>query len=237
MKPIDLARSAGVSPQAVRNYEAHGLLPPALRSPSGYRVYEQRHRDALHAFLLLVRAVGYRLAKPIMMAITKGNIDDALTHLDAAHASLTQDREALGRLEKVLASAAADRPAEATTDPLTIGELARKLGVTPTTLRSWEKAGALTPRRHPTGSREYQPKDVRDAHLVHMLRRGHVPLPHIVTALEQIHYSGNLDEALAQVQGWRARVNHQSRHLLAASARIEAVVGREDPATLGPGNV
>lgn len=70
-----------------------------------------------------------------------------------------------------------------------------------------------------------------------MLRRGHVPLPHIVTALEQIHYSGNLDEALAQVQGWSARVNHQSRHLLAASARIEAVVIREDPATLGPGNV
>lgn len=154
-----------------------GCCRPPCAPRGEYRVYEQRHMDALHAFLLLVRAVRYRLAKPIMMAITKGDIDDALTHLDAAHASLTQDREALGRLEKVLASAEADRPAEATTDPLTIGELARKLGVTPTTLRSWEKAGALTPRRHPTGSREYQPKDVRDAHLVHMLRRGHVPAP------------------------------------------------------------
>ena len=222
-----------MSPQAVRNYEAQGLLPLALRSRSGYRVYEQRHMDALHAFLLLVRAVGYRLSRPIMTAITRGDIDDALTHLDAAHASLTQDRETLGRLEKVLAAAAADRPAEATTDPLTIGELARKLGVTPTTLRGWEKAGALTPRRHPTGNREYQPEDVRDAHLVHMLRRGHVPLPHIVTALEQIHSSGSLDDALAQVQGWRARVNQQSRYLLAASTRIEAVVSSQDSATLG----
>ncbi len=164
------------------------------------------------------------VARPIMMALARDDIDDALTHLDAAHASLAQDRDTLDRLEKVPAAAAAGCPAEATTDPLTIGELARKLGVTPTTLRSWEKAGALTPRRHPAGNREYQPEDVRDAHLVHMLRRGHVPLPHIVTALEQVHSNGSLDEALAQVQGWRARVNQQSRNLLAASARIEAVV-------------
>lgn len=32
---------------------------------------------------------------------------------------------------------------------LTVGEAAEELGVTPTTLRNWDKAGKLTPRRHP----------------------------------------------------------------------------------------
>ena len=32
---------------------------------------------------------------------------------------------------------------------LTVGEAADELGVTPATLRNWDKAGKLTPRRHP----------------------------------------------------------------------------------------
>ena len=42
LRPIDLARSTGISVQQVHNYEAWGLLPPASRSKSGYRLYRQQ---------------------------------------------------------------------------------------------------------------------------------------------------------------------------------------------------
>ncbi|WP_037676124.1 MerR family DNA-binding transcriptional regulator, partial [Streptomyces afghaniensis] len=38
LRPVDLARLAGVSTQQIRNYEDAGVLPPAARTESGYRV-------------------------------------------------------------------------------------------------------------------------------------------------------------------------------------------------------
>src|SRR5687768_15761577 len=40
MNVSQVARQAGVSPDAVRYYEKEGLLPPAPRSASGYRQYD-----------------------------------------------------------------------------------------------------------------------------------------------------------------------------------------------------
>jgi DNA-binding transcriptional MerR regulator len=37
----ELAALAGVSSDTVRYYEKEGLLPEALRSPSGYRQFEE----------------------------------------------------------------------------------------------------------------------------------------------------------------------------------------------------
>ncbi|NUT49982.1 MAG: MerR family DNA-binding transcriptional regulator, partial [Saccharothrix sp.] len=43
LRPVDLARAAGISTQQVRNYLDAGVLPPAGRSPAGYRVFDARH--------------------------------------------------------------------------------------------------------------------------------------------------------------------------------------------------
>ena len=51
MRPVDLAREHGLSAQAIRNYEDAGALPPAGRSPSGYRRYTALHAQAVRAFL------------------------------------------------------------------------------------------------------------------------------------------------------------------------------------------
>ncbi len=58
LRTIDLARAAGISVQQVRNYEALGLLPPASRSKSGYRLYTQRHLAALKTARGLVGGYG-----------------------------------------------------------------------------------------------------------------------------------------------------------------------------------
>jgi DNA-binding transcriptional MerR regulator len=54
------ARRAGVSPKAVRLYEARGILPPAERTESGYRTYTERDVEVLR-FVRRAKALGLRL--------------------------------------------------------------------------------------------------------------------------------------------------------------------------------
>lgn len=56
----EAARRAGVSPKAVRLYEAKGILPPAERTDSGYRTYSEADVQVLR-FVRRARALGLRL--------------------------------------------------------------------------------------------------------------------------------------------------------------------------------
>ncbi len=56
------AGGTGLSPKAIRLYEARGLLPPADRTPSGYRLYSDRDVAVLH-FIRQAKALGLRLAE------------------------------------------------------------------------------------------------------------------------------------------------------------------------------
>ncbi|WPR53734.1 MerR family DNA-binding transcriptional regulator [Streptomyces sp. S399] len=47
LRPVDLARAHGLSTQAVRNYEAAGVLPAAERTSSGHRRYRESEVRAL----------------------------------------------------------------------------------------------------------------------------------------------------------------------------------------------
>jgi len=51
-----LARQAGLRASAIRYYEAHGLLRPAMRLPNGYRLYDE---DAAATLRFLRRAQGF----------------------------------------------------------------------------------------------------------------------------------------------------------------------------------
>lgn len=63
----ELARSLGTTTHAIRFYERHGLLPPARRSPNGYRVYEDS--DALRLRILLgLRRLDVPLAQAARLA-------------------------------------------------------------------------------------------------------------------------------------------------------------------------
>ena len=85
LRTIDLARAGGISVQQVRNYEALGLLPPASRSKSGYRLYTQRHLAALKTARSLVGGYGWQRMPTIMQALHRGDLGAALTTIDTRH--------------------------------------------------------------------------------------------------------------------------------------------------------
>ncbi|GHC43443.1 MerR family transcriptional regulator [Streptomyces flavofungini] len=106
LRPIDLARMAGVSTQLVRDYADAGILPPTPRTPSGYRRFAPVHGRALLAYRALAKGFGPDTARAVMRAVHAGEVPEALRLLDAAHAELHAEREALRETGEALADVA-----------------------------------------------------------------------------------------------------------------------------------
>lgn len=223
LRPTDLAREHGLSTQAVRNYEHDGFLPPAARTRSGYRVYTELHATALRTFRTLIPAYGHATAGEILRALHTEDLDTALTMIDRAHAQLLRDRETLTAVRAAVdhLTGESDSRTALSADALTIGELAHRLRVTPATLRAWESAGILAPTRDPaTGYRHYDPTDLRDADLAHLLRRGHYRLPQIATVIAQIRGAGSTEALVNALDTWQATLTDQGVGMLDAAAAL-----------------
>lgn len=223
LRPIDLARGHGLSTQAVRNYEAAGILPPADRTAHGYRTYTRLHAAALDAFLALLPGHGHRTATSIMVAVNRGAVDEALRLVDESHAQLLDDRRTLRAVESALRDLTDLAPAAVSAPGGTfIGPLAAELGIRPATLRAWERAGLVRPRRDPlTGYRVYDGADVRDARLVHQLRRGGYLLERIAPLIAQVRSAGGLEPLEGALRDWHGRLSARGRAMLTGAAELD----------------
>ncbi|MFE0803614.1 TioE family transcriptional regulator [Streptomyces sp. NPDC058812] len=236
LRPIDLARGHGLSTQAVRNYEEAGILPAAGRTAHGYRTYTPLHARALGAFLALVSGHGHQPAASIMRAVNRGAVDEAYRLIDESHAQLLDDRRTLRAVEGALRDLAPESTggAPGSTGGF-IGTLAAELGIRPATLRKWERAGLVRPRRDPvTGYRRYDEADVRDARLAHQLRRGGYPLERIASVIAQVRSAGGLEPLEAALREWHDRVSARGRAMVTGAAELETYLRareREEKAT------
>ncbi|MEU8185103.1 TioE family transcriptional regulator [Micromonospora sp. NPDC049047] len=229
-RPVDLARVHGLSAQAVRNYERDGVLPPAQRTPNGYRRFTETHAKALSAYLALVAGHGYAASGEIMRAVNRGETDAALRTIDKGHALLQRDRETLDAVETAVVALTATRPQPQIRKPVSVSVLAHRLGVRPATLRKWERAGVLRPGRDPaTHYRVYLPDDVRDAELAHLLRRGGYRLDHIAGVLRQVRGAGGTEPLAASLSRWRARLTERGRAMLTGAARLADYLDAAQP--------
>jgi DNA-binding transcriptional MerR regulator len=224
LKPADLARPHGLSTQAVRNYEAEGILPAAARTAAGYRVYQPRHAYALNAFVALIPGHGHQRAAAILRTVNQGLLGDALRIVDESHAQLLDDRRTLQAVAAALRDLA---PAPAPTGGTFVGPLARKLGLRPATLRKWERAGLVRPRRdRRTGYRVYSEADVRDAQLVHQLRRGGYRLGQIAPLIARVRTAGGIEPVQSMLDDWQTRLTARGRAMLTGAAALDTYLGQ-----------
>ncbi|MGW4295528.1 TioE family transcriptional regulator [Micromonospora chersina] len=224
LRPVDLARRHGLSTQAIRNYEAAGVLPEAERTLHGYRTYTPLHASALAAFLALVPGHGHATATSIMRAVNRDATADALRLIDESHAQLLDDRRTLQAVEAALRDVEPVPPERGDTF---VGPLARRLGIRPATLRKWERAGVVQPRRDlRTGYRVYSAADVRDTLLVHQLRRGGHLLEQIAPLIAQVRSAGGVAPLESTLRDWHARLAARGRAMLTGAAALDAYLDR-----------
>ncbi|MGW5562698.1 MerR family transcriptional regulator [Streptomyces tendae] len=228
LRTVDLARAVGLSTQQVRNYEDAGVLPPAGRTDAGYRVFGERHRDALLTYRALQPGYGAVTATRVMRAVHDGDVAGALALVDAAHAELHEERVSLraaGEALEALAGRDADAPPPRSGEPsgLRIGEVAALVGVRTSALRVWEDAGLLVPgRERGTGYRVYGPGDVRDARVVRALRRSHHLFEQIRPVLEDLRRARSSEALRAAVEARGRALTARTRSMLAGAGALHA---------------
>lgn len=158
-----------------------------------------------------------------MRATNRGDIESAYRLIDAAHVTLLAERDTRTESATALGSLSTGTSRPVNGQPLTVGELARRLGVHPATLRTWETEGILHPERdRTTGYREYGPDCVRDAEIARQLRRGGYRLSQVAQFIESLHEAGGADALSAFLDAWQDRLTTRSRNLLAGAAQLDA---------------
>lgn len=230
LRPVDLAREAGISAQLVRNYEAAGVLPPAERTESNYRRYEQEHLDALRTYRALAPGFGPETATGIMRAVHDGDVPLALRLIDASHADLHEQRVTTDAASEALGAAAEEFLDEPTSSgpALRVGELAGQLGIRTSALRVWEAAGLLTPTREPgTNYRRYVPVQIRDARIIHMLRQGRYSFDQIRPVIEGLRRTGSTEALRSAIAERRAAHDRRTRAMLHGSALLHSYLAKQ----------
>lgn len=223
-----------MSAQAIRNYDDAGILPPTERSQTGYRRYTPLHAQSLRAFLALRRGHGHQQAMEIMRATNRGDTESAYRLIDAAHVALLTERDTRTEVATALGSLSTTMPTPVQGRPLSVGELARRLGVHPATLRAWETHGILRPERdRATGYREYGPDCVRDAEIARQLRRGGYLLSQVAQFIDSLREAGGANALSAFLDSWQDRLTTRSRDLLTGAAQLDTYITMLDQAQQG----
>lgn len=235
MRTVDVARRAGYSVQQVRNLERDGVLPPATRTAVGYRIYGEIHLQSALAYRALAAGAGPIEAKKIVRAVHRFPASQVLALLDAAHARLHAERTELKQAREA-ARTISSEPIEdvRASDSMGVSELAAALGVRPSTLRHWDAEDLVVPDRDPArGTRRYTPDQVRDARIVHQLRRAGYRIAPLRALMPELRRARRLEDVASVLAARDAGLAARSRALLDGAAALSAVLS---PATSPSGS-
>jgi DNA-binding transcriptional MerR regulator len=188
----ELARAVGVHPNTVRRYVERGLLPQVQRSPNGYRLFTEKHLDCLRVARIVyiasypgrtIRLSGSKIVERAAADDWGGALERAYAHLAFVQAERAQAETAALLLERW----AAGRAADATEQPLRIGQVAQLLGVSIDVLRNWERNGLIDIPRDPANSyRRYGAREIGRLRVIRMLARAGYSLSAVLRMLLQL---------------------------------------------------
>jgi DNA-binding transcriptional MerR regulator len=229
LRPIDLARAVGVSPQTVRNYERWGVLPRAERSPSGARRFDERHLAAMQAVRRMVVGYSPKTARRIMRLLQQGNLRAALTTGNGCHAALHQQllavERALGMLRTISRSGSTDQGEGGCVQ---VGEAARRVGVPVTTLHFWEQQGLIQPHRDKTSRyRLYDPGQCQQLQVIAALRQASYSAATICAVVERWS-AGATDQAGAIAERRLDEVQSAIHRCIEATAALWVYLQQAD---------
>ncbi len=231
MRTTDLAKAVGLGAQQVRNYEAWGFLPAVERNERGYRLYTERHLEALRTTRTLLSAgYSWQEANAVMRAVHEGNLDTALTIVDSRHAMLDQRRKHIETtLEAihVLILEPATETGGGNVGGLRVGDAAKAVKVRPSSLRFWEQQGLLQPERDGrSGYRIYNRQQMNYLNVVVLLRDANFGFGAIRSVLDELA-TGRPESTLRAIEKLRTAISSSSRACTRATATLWNYIGEQ----------
>lgn len=227
LRTVDLAHTAGVSVQQVRNYEAGGFLPPAERAANGYRLYTQRHLSALKAAVALISSYGLQRARSIMQAVHAEKLAVALALIDERHSELANQRLQLEQTLAALRTLAVQPGPLANTrysQRLRVGEAAKQAGVRISALHFWEQQGLLHPTRDKSSRyRIYDEQQMQRLQVVVLLRAAGYDFDVIRATLNELT-AGQPAKAIAAIEKRHIELARMSWACVIAMPAFQAYV-------------
>lgn len=233
LRPIDLARDVGISPASVRFYEQEGFLPPARRAPSGHRRYSVHHLFALRVSRTVIEGYGWDYARTVMRAVHASNPSAVARLVDARHAALHREREAVdGAIQalQVLATASTSSTSgrfQIEDHCLHVAEVAQDAGIPGSTVRFWEREGLIQPARNPSsGYRLYRRPDIERLRIIVVLRNAGYGVSQIRPLLKDLD-GGNPVMVLESARKRAADLDAASLNCMKATTALWEYLRRE----------
>ncbi len=201
LRTSDIAKAVGVHPNTVRLYEEWGYLSLVPRSRSGYRLFTETHLDQMRLAWTVLKwpyPGGKSLALDLVYKCAAGDLGGALERAYTYLARVRAERAYADAAIEFLEQWARGQAIEALADPLSIGEAARRLGVSVDKLRNWERNGLLEVPRDPrNGYRLYGAAEIGRARVIRMLLQTGYSLMAILRMLQ--HFDRGQTHDLKQV--------------------------------------
>lgn len=166
----EIAAKTGVKAGTVRFYEKCGFLETVERMPNKYRVFNERHVYQIRVCSLVFGGfVNTRLRKISMDIIVAAKDWDleaydraAQNYRRAIEQNITGTKKAVSIVTKQI------KPEENDQREYSKKEAAELLGVTPETIRNWERNGLLA-QKAPYSRRLYKEDEIRRMYMIRFL--------------------------------------------------------------------
>jgi DNA-binding transcriptional MerR regulator len=227
LRPIDLARLAGLGVTQIRTYERVGFLPPAPRTNSGYRQYGQAHVEALRISRVLITGYGWQTALDVMRAVHRRDTATAFALVNGRHAYLDSQRirteNALTAIDSMLRRPDS-HPGRPRRDLVHIKDAAATAGVRTSAVRHWEQQGLLKPQRQAsTNYRLFDAAQLTRLNVIALLRDVGYSFPVIRGVLDELA-AGRPDQVRQALQQRLETLQHTTWQCIEATSALHAYV-------------
>jgi len=169
-----IADLTGVHPNTVRLYEAWGFIAPAHRKDNNYRVFTDQHlqqmnlaRVALPGPYPLEGRIVQTLVREFALKNTAGALVLAREYLGRVKYEKARALEALAILDNWFEHKVGEKDRVVITGRR---GAAAEIGVTPDTLRTWERNGLFFAARNQRGQLVFSPWDMEKIQVIRLLR-------------------------------------------------------------------